>query len=114
MPFVARCVRCNWITWAITRGILNICMEEHDIKSHKDLATYNFKDYCTWTIVTVSHEILSALDRASKNPAFWKAIRSSPKRIIPLFSGLVAGRLSLSANRTEVANGGATCSQPNG
>ena len=62
-------------------------MEEHDIKSHKDYDTCNNKDYCTWTITVVSHKIFYMLERMSKFPAFWIAVRVSPKQLASLFSG---------------------------
>ena len=84
MPFVARCYRCGYILWTLTRDILKIAMEYHDIHSHKD---YDNKDYCTWTITSVSHAIFYMLERMSKFPAFWKAVRVSHKQLASLFSG---------------------------
>ena len=98
MPFFARCRRCNWLTWATSRYILDICLEEHDIKSHKDYDTLLNKNYETWTVAIITHRDYSLLLRFSKIPAFWQAIRRSPARITPRFSGLIVGRISLYAN----------------
>jgi transcription antitermination factor NusG len=35
------------------------------------------------------------LIKASENPAFWRIIRSSPKLVKPLFSGLRSGEIRL-------------------
>jgi len=70
MPFVARCYRCGHIVSARTRAILNICEEEHDLKSHKaDLTDSG------WTVTVISEAELNRLDQLEKIPKFWATLR---------------------------------------
>ena len=87
MPFVAKCHRCNYILWTLTRGMLKIAMEYHDIHSHKG---YD-KDFAFWIVTTISHYTFYMLERMSKLSAFWKAIRSNPEKVKPLFSDRLGG-----------------------
>ena len=66
--------------------MLKIAMEYHDIHCHKDYSSEDY-DYCTWTITIVSHDIFYMLERMSKFPAFWRAIRISHEQLASLFSG---------------------------
>jgi len=86
MPFVSRCVRCGHIELARTRPILDICMEEHDRKSHRDQSG----DHSLWTIIVISHSVFYRFQGLSGSPAFWRAIRQK----VPCFSGLVVGRIA--------------------
>jgi len=86
MPFVARCRRDGHIEMARTRPILDICMDEHDIKSHRDRSG----EHTLWTIVVVSHSVFYNLQKLSQTSAFWRAIRQK----FPCFSGLVVGRIA--------------------
>jgi hypothetical protein len=77
MPFVAKCRSCNHVLWANTRAFLNMLMKWHDSDSHK---VYD-DEFSNWVILRVTHEQYKDINLASKNPAFWKAIRTNPKRL---------------------------------
>lgn len=99
MPFMARCSRCGWLTWATERQMLNLCMQEHDIKSHRDYQTLYSNEYVTWTVTVLTEAQYSRLLRASKTTGFWRAQRTKPEEIqrkviqhlISLISGLGSG-----------------------
>ncbi len=80
MPFVAKCRNCGYILWAYTRTLLNMLMKWHDSESHKTCDSEDF-DFCSWVILRVTHEQLRDINVASKSPAFWKALRTNPKRL---------------------------------
>jgi len=80
MPFVAKCRNCGHILWAYTRAFLNELMKWHDSESHKTFDSEDF-DFCSWVILRVTHEQLRDINMASKSPAFWRAVRTNPKRL---------------------------------
>jgi hypothetical protein len=80
MPFVAKCRSCNHVLWANTKRFLRLLMKWHDSDSHKVYDSEDF-DFCNWVILRVTHEQYKDINLASKNPAFWKAIRTNPKRL---------------------------------
>ncbi|MEM2570029.1 MAG: hypothetical protein QXT67_08875 [Candidatus Bathyarchaeia archaeon] len=71
MPFRARCIRCNYYIFAPSRTILDIMMEDHDEKSHKNSGD--------WSIRMISwkeyNEIL-LIERTTLKVPFWTAIRN--------------------------------------
>ena len=52
-------------------------MKWHDSDSHK---VYD-DEFSNWVILRVTHEQYRDINVASKSPAFWKAIRTNPKRL---------------------------------
>ena len=75
MPFMAKCRNCGYITWANTKRFLKVLMRWHDSDSHKAYDSEDF-DFCTWVITKISWDTYSQVSVASKNSAFWKAIRT--------------------------------------
>jgi len=75
LPFVARCRRCGHIETAMTRDVINICIEEHDLDSHV------FHDRDQWTVAIVSNADFYMIQRLSKISTFWAAQRI-PKRLL--------------------------------
>lgn len=94
VPFIAKCVSCGYILMANTKPMLNVDMEEHDRRSHKCFDSRDF-EFCTWRIAVLTHAQYYMVLKASENPAFWRIIRSSPKIVNPLFSGLRSGEFRL-------------------
>jgi hypothetical protein len=75
MPFVARCFRCGHIETALSRWLINVCMEEHDLASHL------YHDREQWTVAIITNADYYMIERLSKISTFWAAQRI-PKRLL--------------------------------
>jgi hypothetical protein len=80
MPFMAKCVSCGYVLWANTSAFLKMLMKQHDSESHDTMDSEDF-DFCTWVITKINSYAYAQISMASKSPAFWKAIRTSPKTL---------------------------------
>lgn len=77
MPFWAKCGSCGYIVFARTRGFLNILMREHDSESHK---RYD-GDFNDWRVYVITNQRYNDIAVASKSSAFWRAIRTNPRKL---------------------------------
>jgi len=75
MPFMAKCRICGYIVFANSRRFLEMFMEQHDSESHKVYDSRDF-DFNSWVVVRLTWGVYTQLCIASKNPAFWRAIRT--------------------------------------
>jgi len=80
MPFMAKCVSCGYVLWANRSAMLRLLMKQHDSESHDATDSEDF-DFCTWVITKINSYAYAQISMASKRPAFWKAIRTSPKTL---------------------------------
>lgn len=58
-------------------------MRLHNEKAHKDFSHYTHGfDFPCWIILKVALEFIRHLDQLRHNPAFWRAVRTNPKRLV--------------------------------
>lgn len=77
---MAKCISCGYVLWTKTRYWLTEFMKQHDAKSHNTTDSEDY-DFCTWVIAPIDNKAYAMLNVASKSPAFWKAVRTSPKTL---------------------------------
>jgi len=87
MPFVAKCLRCNYLMFADDSHNIKLKIADHFAKSHKvdlgfvaDVPISLFCDIVSFTRIT--HKTLRALRFASRSPKFWDTYRNAKRLVV--------------------------------
>jgi len=75
LPFLARCIRCNFLMFAMERKAIRWKIEEHVEKSHN----WEIDDELDILLFVIKYKEYEKLKKMAKNPKFWEAWRKSRK-----------------------------------